>query len=242
MFRKVVGSFFCSFLPLLIQAQVKDIDKQEQLWLGYFNQTRLTKHSGIWLDLHFRSTENFVQRKALGIYRFGYVYHLANAKITTGYAHLTRYETDQSANLVEHRGWQQVEWGDVRATFTVTHRLRLEQRFLQQVEDNKSRFRFNNRARYSLGVAIPIKANVAPRPLAVVLSNEVFVNFGSQVVINYFDQNRIFVGLSSSVNEKITAQLGYMHIFQQLPVVNKFASINTVRLFVLHNLSAYSKQ
>ncbi|WP_285544935.1 hypothetical protein [Dyadobacter frigoris] len=35
----------------------KQINKQSGVWLGYFNQTRLTDKWGIWLDLHARRTE-----------------------------------------------------------------------------------------------------------------------------------------------------------------------------------------
>ena len=43
-------------LPVLCQAQApveKEIHNREQLWVGYFNQTRLSKRWGFWLDVHY---------------------------------------------------------------------------------------------------------------------------------------------------------------------------------------------
>lgn len=240
--KHVRALVFLIILPFWVWSQEKDINRQEQLWLGYINQTRLSKHSGLWLDLHFRSTENFVQQKLLSVFRVGYMYHLASARITAGYAKFTRF-ADEGSHQIEHRGWQQLEWNDARPKLTLTNRIRLEERFiaLQGQENQAKEYSFNYRARYSLSMTIPLKINTEKRFPAVVVSNEILLNFGKQVRINYFDQNRIFVGMAYPVAPSVTAQLGYMHIFQQLPVESTFSSINTIRFFVFHNLSLYRK-
>ncbi|HEY0655510.1 MAG TPA: DUF2490 domain-containing protein, partial [Chryseosolibacter sp.] len=46
----------------LAQAPGKHIEDREQLWLGYFNQTRLSNKFGLWADIHYRRTENFTDR------------------------------------------------------------------------------------------------------------------------------------------------------------------------------------
>jgi hypothetical protein len=43
------------------------IDTQEQVWVGYFNQTRFTNKSGMWVDLHLRFTGNFTDHLYLAI-------------------------------------------------------------------------------------------------------------------------------------------------------------------------------
>jgi hypothetical protein len=43
-----------------IFAQVsKNTSSISQLWTGYFNQTRLSRHWGLWADLHLRTKEDF---------------------------------------------------------------------------------------------------------------------------------------------------------------------------------------
>lgn len=41
-------------------SQAKEFETEEQAWLGYFNQTRFTNKSGVWVDLHLRFTGNYV--------------------------------------------------------------------------------------------------------------------------------------------------------------------------------------
>src|SRR5687767_240176 len=99
--------FFIPFISL--HAQEKNIEYQEQTWFAYFNQTRLTNRSGIWIDLHLRFTGDFVNEPAVGIARIGYTYYLTDqARLTFGYAHATQYSG--SPNIPEHRPWQQIQW------------------------------------------------------------------------------------------------------------------------------------
>ena len=80
------------------------------------------------------------------------------------------------------------------------------------------------------------KKPFAPGTLTLALNDEVHINFGNEIVNNYFDQNRFFVGLSYHVNAHDNLQLGYMNLFQQLPAGNKYRAIHTVRLFYFQNL------
>ena len=41
------------------QTATKIIHSREQLWFGYFNQTRFTDKLGMWVDVHYRQTDNF---------------------------------------------------------------------------------------------------------------------------------------------------------------------------------------
>ncbi len=40
----------------------KHVHSREQLWLGYFNQTRFSNRWGMWVDVHYRQTDNFINR------------------------------------------------------------------------------------------------------------------------------------------------------------------------------------
>ncbi len=93
-----------------------------------------------------------------------------------------------------------------------------------------------------MAFSIPLKGKqmVAKTPF-LFANNEVMINFGKEIVNNYFDQNRVFVGLGYQFTTHLNAQLGYMYIFQQLPVGNKYLNVNAIRLFVFHNLDLRKK-
>src|SRR5688572_7658013 len=116
-----------SFLPMImlvvLAQQVfsqKQIETREQTWLGYFNQTRLTDKSGIWLDLHARLNDNFINEKALAMGRVGYIYYLSDqVRLATGYAFVMHYAHGGGPNVPEHRPWQQIQWFDKKKGFNL---------------------------------------------------------------------------------------------------------------------------
>jgi hypothetical protein len=215
---------------------------RDQTWLGVFNQTRFTKHSGVWVDLHVRLTDDFVRSKSLSIARIGYTYYAGEAKLTAGYAYATRYAREATEpNEPEHRTWQQVQWADKKKLFTLMQWLRLEQRFREHIEEGQltGRYNFNYRARYNIAVTIPFTKE--PQTPFVLLNNELHVNFGKEIGTNFFDQNRLFGGIGYQFNPHLNAHLGYLFVFQQLPA-SEFVHINAIRLFVLHTLNISKKK
>ena len=74
-------------------SQTKNIIESEQLWLAYFNQTRFTERSGLWVDLHLRMTDDFAERMSQDLLRVGYVYYLHDhVRLTAGYAFSTIFQ------------------------------------------------------------------------------------------------------------------------------------------------------
>lgn len=117
--------------------------------------------------------------------------------------------------------------------------IRLEERFRRKTAEGEltNDYNFNYRIRYNMAFTIPLRGkHVEPGTPFVFMNNEVFVNFGKNIVNNYFDQNRLFAGLGYAFTSHLNAHLGYMYIFQQQPEGNKYISTNAIRLFVFHNL------
>ncbi len=76
-------------LPLCAQ---KTVQTEEALWLGFFNQTRVSKHWGTWLDLHYRLREEFVREPGTAIVRFAPVYYLNDdVRLAAGYAYVHHF-------------------------------------------------------------------------------------------------------------------------------------------------------
>jgi hypothetical protein len=60
------------------------------------------------------------------------------------------------------------------------------------------------------------------------------VNQGKHIVINQFDQNRIYLGIERGFYKGLSVELGYLHWYQQRPSVNQFFERNIIRLTVNH--------
>jgi Protein of unknown function (DUF2490) len=223
--------------------QSKHTEHLNQVWLGYFNQTRFSNRWGAWVDLHLRTKEDFFSHLSQTIFRGGVTYYLNDdTKLTAGYAYVTIYPADNHANVSqpEHRPWQQVQWHTRYKKLRLMQWFRLDERFRRKILNNDELapgYSFNFKLRYNFFAMFPLgKKYFQPKSLSFVLNNEVHINFGKQIVYNYFDQNRFFLGLAYHVNKQDNLQFGYMNVFQQLAAGNQYKSINAARIFYFHNL------
>ena len=232
--------FFCA-QNLFAQNTGKTVNQAEQAWVGLFTQTRLSKRWGIWLDLHQRFTDHFVGRPLQAFARVGGTYYITDdIRLVAGYAFVWFYKgPGEAAGHLEHRPWQQISIRQSYNRFSTMQWLRLEQRFVQKLSDGvpTNDFKFNWRIRYSYGISIPLNhKKLLPKTWFIALQNELFINFGSQITYNYFDQNRLFGGIGYQFNKAWNAQLGYMNVFQQTATGNVFQNANCIRLYVYYNL------
>lgn len=238
--KKLVLFSFITVHGVIAQSQpVKTVQKQEQAWLGYFNQTRFSTHWGLWADAHLRRTD-FLDRWNQNLLRVGLTHYLAdNVRLTAGYAYVGSYLTPSGVVRPEHRPWQQVWWTGRSGRLNLLQWVRAEQRFNHRVRGDQlaDGYSFNWRLRYNFMLQIPLKGEIIqPRVPNFVLQNETFVNLGKQITYNQFDQNRFFVGLSYPFSKSLTAQAGYMNLFQQQATGNTFVSNHVARLFLFHTL------
>ena len=219
-----------------------------QIWLGYFNQTRLSNKWGIWTDLNLRTKENFTDKFSISIIRLGLTYYLTtDTKLTAGYAYVSAYPADNHKNITqpEHRTWQQVQWHTKYGKQKMMQWLRLEEKFKQKILNNDALadgYNFNFKVRYNIWYEVPLsKKTMLPGSLSFVVNDEVHVNFGKQIVNNYFDQNRFFLGLKVQTSPQSNLQFGYLNVFQQLAAGNQYKNINAVRLFYFQNIDMRHK-
>lgn len=227
------------------QTTPKVVHNQSQAWLGYFNQTRLTDKWGIWLDLHARRID-FMDRWNTFIIRPGVTYYLNDhARLTAGYAFVEQYPAVGLKTIrPEHRLWQQINWTHRARKIQTSQWIRVEERFIRKVANDalQDGHTFNYRFRYAITVLVPLKGDfIEPGTPFFAFNDEIHMNAGKQITYNYFDQNRFFVGLGYQFSKTLSAQLGYMNLFQQLPTGNQFNNNHVLRLFVYHNLDLRRK-
>lgn len=227
---------------------IKSTENVNQVWLGYSNQVRVTDKWGLWSDLHLRTKEDFVSNFSQSIIRLGLTYYLNDAtKLTAGYAYVSIYPAEAHKNITqpEHRPWQQIQWHTKYGKKRMMQWFRLEERYRRKILNDStigSSYNFNYRLRYNIWLDVPFsKKGIVKNSLSFVINDEVHINFGKQVIYNYFDQNRFFIGLKYQLNDHNNFQVGYMNLFQQLPAGNKYRNLHTLRLFYFQNLDLRKK-
>lgn len=235
----VLGVLTC----LYGSAQLKQTSSVQQVWTAYFNQTRLHDKWGLWVDLQLRTREDFFTNFSQGIARVGLTRYLTDdAKLTAGYAYINHFPTESHRNISqpEHRPWQQLQWHSRFKRVRLMQWFRLEERWRRKVlndDELAQGYNFNFRMRYNFFSQFGLgQKKFQPGSFSFVLNDEIHFNFGKQVVYNYFDQNRFFVGFNYHINKHDNLQAGYMQVFQQLPAGNLYRMIHTARIFYFHNL------
>lgn len=222
---------------------VKSTEHLQQLWFGYFNQARFSNRWGSWIDLQLRTKENFTNELSQSILRFGLIYYVTDAtKLTVGYAYVNNFPGDNHKYIsqTEHRPWQQIQWYTKYGKQRMMQSIRLEEKFKRKILNDSTLadgYSFNYKIRCNLWYEIPLsKKGVVPNTLSFIVNDEFHINFGRQIVNNYFDQNRFFIGLKYQTNIHDNLQVGYMNLFQQLAGGNKYKNINAVRIFYYQNI------
>jgi len=241
--RRIRFSSLVIFFCTIANAQTKQTASVQQVWLGYFNQTRINDKWGMWADLHLRSKEDFIDDISQSIVRIGLTYYLQDdIKLTAGYAWVNHFpaEGHEDISQPEHRAWQQVQWHSRYPKLRLMQWFRLEERWRRKILDDDNLadgYTFNYRIRYNFFAQFPLsRKRFQPNTLSFAVNNEVHINFGKEIVNNYFDQNRFFLGFNYHVNQHDNLQFGYMNVFQQLPAGNRYRSGHVLRLFYFHNL------
>ncbi|MBX2901530.1 MAG: DUF2490 domain-containing protein [Cyclobacteriaceae bacterium] len=236
----------CLCLCAMGVAQTKTKEFRQQVWTGYFNQTRLSDTWGLWADVHFRFTENFTDRLSLSILRIAPVYYVTDqTRIAAGYAYITTHNRDPLPNLPEHRLWQQVQWFEKKPRFSMAQYFRVEERFRKTLVAGEvsDAFTFSWRFRYNIAITIPLThKTVQPKTPFLFFNDEVHINAGKTIANSYFDQNRLFAGAGYQFTSNLNAQIGYLYVFQQLPAATTYVHTDAIRFFIFHNLDFRPKE
>jgi hypothetical protein len=193
--------------------------------LGWFTYNGDHKVAEKWA-IH---TEAQVRRVHLGadpqqlLLRLGGVYSLPHeVKLGGGYTHFTTYPYGQhpSAELgeptPEHRAYEDVTFGADYGRLHLAHRLRLEQRWLGQLEPAQptevASWQYQNRARYQLAGEVALQGPaIDDHEWYVTFFDELFIGFGPNVNQNIFNQNRISGGLGYQFTKDFQLELNYLN-------------------------------
>jgi hypothetical protein len=220
----------------------KEVNEQFQTLVSINSVTKFSSYWGVVADFHFR-TNDFFEDNNFYFLRGGINYSLnTKVTITGGYAHMWLAPKNPSWNTFsdENRIYQQVQMNTKSGTISFIQRIRNEQRWQEIIVSNHEtgKNRISNRTRYLLSTNIPVfKKKTAP---SLVISDELLIQFGKDLVYNTFDQNRFFVGIKQTINPKLSFDFGYMNVYQQKITGYQYDMNHTLRLFFYMNSSLVS--
>jgi hypothetical protein len=120
--------------------------------------------------------------------------------------------------------------------FTMTHRVRLEQRWTGQKsrtgnggELKLSDWKYGNRFRYFNRTLLRVRKAQKPTNFYLALQNELFMNlWENEINDKFIDQNRFLIAPGYAVKPNLKLEVGYMNQYQQ------FASGDQVMNHILH--------
>ncbi|MBM3763044.1 MAG: DUF2490 domain-containing protein [Acidobacteria bacterium] len=188
-------------LPLLILLLATPLAAEinPRFWSSYFGDHRLTKHWGVHFDGQYR--HDLTQDWGQLLLRPGLNYYIRpNLFLTQGYL----YVRTESKNTVtpEHRSWQQIQYTPKVLNLNMSHRLRLEQRWISIPTGH----RYQNRIRYFYRTEVP-----ATGKYFVGLQNEIFLGFGPNKGASVYDQNRAYISVGRRFGPIGRLETGYMY-------------------------------
>lgn len=220
-------------------------------WLMYFGNHRFSNNWGLHAEAQWRR-HNLLADKQQLLLRTGIDNYLKNgSRITVGYAFINTYPYGDFAvanTFPEHRIWQQFFTAQQLGRVGLSHRYRLEQRWLgNAATGNFENGRYENRFRYMAKITVPLGQNGSP--VFAAAYNELFVNFGKEVGYNLFDQNRLYAALGYVISPTIKLEVGYLYqVVQQRPLDfngtiprNRIEQNHTIQVGVFSNFRFYKE-
>ena len=215
----------------------KQINQHTQSWYSLNSTFRFSDHWGAVADFHSLN-DGLIENNFLFL-RFGGVYWINGKQpVIAGVARLWKAPAEGLQTwAIENRIYQQWSTATHPGKWSILQRVRTEQRWREQViNDQVTAKQFSFRVRYLASFEVAVFKN--PKLPSLVVSDELLIQFGSSIVFNTFDQNRLFLGIRMNINPHLNMDTGYMNVFQQKSSGNQYDVGHVFRLFFYYQLDA----
>ena len=213
---KISITFFIVFLSLQSTAQNDRLNDYNNLvWLQSFNTIAGNKKWSIHAEYQWRR-DNGLKNWQQSLLRVGANYKISdNVIVHAGYAWVEpfsygKYPIANNGTFPEHRIYEQLTLRQPLNKFLLTHRFRVEQRWLGRVKAGTDReieewlflhrFRYQFRTQYSLN-----------KKMYAAVADGIFIGAGKNVGVNIFDQNRLFLLVGYKLNKNVNIESGYFN-------------------------------
>ena len=229
----------------------KEISPQNHAWVMYFGNHKLSEHWGIHTEYQWRRADMFNEWQQ-SLLRLGVDYYSKqNAQYTVGYGWIKSFQYgDQpiAHNLNEHRIWEQFVIKNKVGRVDISHRYRLEQRFIENwVKDANAvyaqdGFVFRQRVRYRFMATVPLsRKEMKDNTLFLAVYDEPFLGFGKGIGKNILDQNRLYGAIGWRFNKDFNVQLGYLNQYVVKTDGIKAERNHTLQIGVTYNIDFTKK-
>lgn len=187
---------------------------KSDVWLLLLNGVEITDQWSVGNELHLRYDDGFRDKEQLLIRPFVNYKASEQVVLSAGYTYIKTYPYGKyplPADKPEHNVWEQITLKHSLGKASVSHRYRIEQRFLSTYnpvnEDyNFSRTSHSNRFRYRLTLKHPIG-----RQFFLQAFDEFWIKSDSHLLNASFDRNWMYVGIGRKFGFGLTLQLAYLH-------------------------------
>ncbi len=200
--------FYKILLPALLMLSSFTLRSQESdlgNWFAYFGSYRVADRWSIWLEGQHRNF-NFIGDLEQAFVRTALLYDLpkANSQLGAGYGffHTANYKagTDEKTYSDENRIYQQFLTRQRFGRVYLSHRYRLEERFLPAG--------FRARFRYFLALNLCLnKPEMTKGTVYFSAYNELFINAKTPI----FDRDRLYGGIGYAVGPNLRFETGLMY-------------------------------
>jgi hypothetical protein len=184
-------------------------------WGAWFHTQKFSEHWGAAFDGQFRSAHHGAYLRNILLRPSASYYFDKSHRLDLGYAYIATNGRSQGNKTFrpEHRIFEQFIISHKAGINTgITHRFRLEQRFLGQTATQPDVFA--QRFRYFARAVVPLSKQ-APftNGTFIGLQNKVFANVQNKDKINkhLFDQNRAYAAFGYRLNKMVDVEAGYLN-------------------------------
>lgn len=184
---------FLSALPFISNAQESTIGN----WLLYIGNKQIDSKWNLHHEIQYRNYNAIGDLEQLLIRTgIGYTFQKSKNNLLLGYGfiHSGTYVETEKVYGNEHRIFQQFIHKSTLGAMGLSHRFRLEERFIPNG--------FDVRFRYFTGITVPLK-------------NQFYGSFYNEIFISkkktFFDRNRTYAGLGIQWSKDFKTEIGYMN-------------------------------
>jgi hypothetical protein len=187
-------------------------DEIQTSWAAWINTTKLSDSTTLISDVQLRSTDDWDSVRTV-LLRAGLLRPWGkHATISAGYAYIETINQG-GPDTVENRLWQQVIVQKPVRGLPLTHRFRLEQRFIERTAADDV---YSDRFRYFARLLVPLDRSgggTFAQGNFVALQNEIFLNLSGRDDLNgqVFDQNRAYIAVGRRLSSGLDVEVGYMN-------------------------------
>ncbi|UFH52124.1 DUF2490 domain-containing protein [Spirosoma sp. KNUC1025] len=212
--------------------QNRIIDRNAIGWYVYTGDHKLSHHWAVHTEYQWRRVD-LIRSWQQSLARLGAVYTLSDrVKFGGGYTFFTTYPygdypvADAGVPTIESRIYEDIQLSDKIGILKLTHRVRLEQRWLGTGADGNPRqivdWEYQHRVRYQVSGEIPLKGpTIDDGEVYLNFFDELFIGFGRNVEQNVFNQNRISAGFGYQIRDSFSLELNYLNQISQHPEIDQ---------------------